>query len=182
MTIEEMNRAMLVYTAMHELQRALLLGGSALREREKELVEAVSVWLDGRRREDAAQETPDRKEGESMTQKEKYKRAASAMRNALASIVSDGPSTEYLLRAAKDEIRAALPYEDSDYWRADAPAEGIAVEAEKLETEDEPNEGEGEAKKLTRAAVLEKARACVCGEREEDYGSPEDSFGCIAEL
>lgn len=22
----------------------------------------------------------------------------------------------------------------------------------------------------------------MCGEREEDYGSPEDSFGCIAEL
>ena len=185
-----------------------------------------------------------------MTQKEKYKRTASAMRKALVSIMSDGPSTEYLLRDAKDEIRAALPYEDSDYWRADAPAEGvaveeeekecaeltkekykkvaaamgramigicgdfadvedrlrtadveiqsvllnericarpasypiegIAVEAEKLETEDEPDEGE--AKKLTRAAVLEKARACVCGEREEDYGSPEDSFGCIAEL
>lgn len=30
--------------------------------------------------------------------------------------------------------------------------------------------------------MLEKARACVCGEREQDYGSPEDSFGCIAEL
>lgn len=110
-----------------------------------------------------------------MTQKEKYKRAASAMRKALVSIMSDGPSTEYLLRDAKDEIRAALPYEDSDYWRADAPAECVAVEAEKLETEGEPE-------KLTRAAVLEKARACVCGEREEDYGSPEDSFGCIAEL
>ncbi len=96
-----------------------------------------------------------------MTQKEKYKRAASAMRKALVSIMSDGPSTEYLLRDAKDEIRAALPYEDSDYWRADAPAEGVAVEAEKLETEGEPE-------KLTRAAVLEKARACVCGEREED--------------
>lgn len=55
-----------------------------------------------------------------MTQKEKYRRAASAMRKALLSIMSDGPSTEYLLRATKDEIRAALPYEDSDYWRADA--------------------------------------------------------------
>ena len=75
MTIEEMNRAMPVYAAMRKVQRALLLGGPALREREKELIEAVSVWLDGRRREDVAQETPDRKEGESMTQKEKYKRA-----------------------------------------------------------------------------------------------------------
>ena len=150
MTIEEMNRAMLVYTAMHELQRALLLGGSALREREKELIEAVSVWLDGRRREDTAEETTDRKEGETMTQKEcveltqeKYKKVAAVMRRALMGVCGD-------------------------------------FEAEKVETGNEPDEGEPE--KLTRAAVLEKARACVCGEREEDYGSPEDSFGCIAEL
>lgn len=241
MTIEEMNRAMLVYTAMHELQRALLLGGSALREREKELIEAVSVWLDGRRREDAAQETPDRKEGENMTQKEKYRRTREAMRMALRHIDAAAPDIEDCLREVVDAISAELPKikgaaetADKKGWTemtqekykkvaaamgraligicgdfadvedrlrtADAeiqsvllsericarpasyPIEGIAVEAEKLETEDEPDEGEGEAKKLTRAAVLEKARACVCGEREEDYGSPEDSFGCIAEL
>lgn len=72
-------------------------------------------------------------------------------------------------REVVDAVSAELP-----------EIEGAAVEAEKLETEDEPDEDE--AKKLTRAAVLEKARACVCGEREEDYGSPEDNFGCIAEL
>lgn len=239
MTIEEMNRAMSVYTAMHELQRALLLGGPALREREKELIEAVSVWLDGRRREDTAQETPDRKEGETMTQKEKYKRAASAMRKALESIMSDAPDIEDCLREVVDAVSAGLPKiegaaetKEKKGWTevtqekykkvaaamrkaligicgdfadvedrlrmADAeiqsvllserlcarpagyPVEGIAVEAEKLEAEAEANEDE--AKKLTRAAVLEKARACVCGEREEDYGSPEDNFGCIAEL
>lgn len=241
MTIEEMNRAMLVYTAMHELQRALLLGGSALREREKELIEAVSVWLDGRRREDAAQETPDRKEGETMTQKEKYRRTREAMRMALRHIDAAAPDIEDCLREVVDAISAELPKikgaaetADKKGWTemtqekykkvaaamgraligicgdfadvedrlrtADAeiqsvllnericarpasyPIEGIAIKAEELETEDEPDEGEGEAKKLTRAAVLEKARACVCGEREEDYGSPEDSFGCIAEL
>lgn len=241
MTIEETNRAMLVYTAMHELQRALLLGGPALREREKELIEAVSVWLDGRRREDAAQETPDRKEGETMTQKEKYRRTREAMRMALRHIDAAAPDIEDCLREVVDAVSAELPKikgaaetADKKGWTemtqekykkvaaamrtalvsifgnyadvedrlrtADAeiqsvllnericarpasyPIEGIAVEAEKLETEDEPDEGEGEAKKLTRAAVLEKARACVCGEREEDYGSPEDSFGCIAEL
>ena len=241
MTIEETNRAMLVYTAMHELQRALLLGGSALREREKELIEAVSVWLDGRRREDAAQETPDRKEGETMTQKEKYRRTREAMRMALRHIDAGAPDIEDCLREVVDAVSAELPkiegvaeteekkecaeltqekykkvalamnkalrsiYRDdadvedmlrkadaeiqavqlSDKWGVPVellPIEGIAVEAEKLETEGEPDEGEGEAKKLTRAAVLEKARACVCGEREEDYGSPEDSFGCIAEL
>ena len=241
MTIEEMNRAMLVYTAMHELQRALLLGGSALREREKELIEAVSVWLDGRRREDAAQETPDRKEGETMTQKEKYRRTREAMRMALRHIDAAAPDIEDCLREVVDAVSAELPKikgaaetADKKGWTemtqekykkvaaamrtalvsifgnyadvedrlrtADAeiqsvllnericarpasyPIEGIAVEAEKLETENEPDEGEGEGKKLTRAAVLEKARACVCGEREQDYGSPEDSFGCIAEL
>lgn len=241
MTIEEMNRAMLIYTAMHELQRALLLGGSALREREKELIEAVSVWLDGRRREDAAQETPDRKEGETMTQKEKYRRTREAMRMALRHIDAAAPDIEDCLREVVDAVSAELPKikgaaetADKKGWTemtqekykkvaaamrtalvsifgnyadvedrlrtADAeiqsvllnericarpasyPIEGIAVEAEKLETENEPDEGEGEAKKLTRAAVLEKARACVCGEREQDYGSPEDSFGCIAEL
>ena len=241
MTIEEMNRAMLVYTAMHELQRALLLGGSALREREKELIEAVSVWLDGRRREDTAQETTDRKEGETMTQKERYRRAREAMRMALRHIDAKEPDVEDCLREVVDAVSAELPKvegvaetADKKGWTevtqekykkvaaamrraligicgdfadvedrlrtADAeiqsvllnericarpasyPIEDIAVEAEKLETEDEPDEGEGEAKKLTRAAVLEKARACVCGEREEDYGSPEDSFGCIAEL
>lgn len=241
MTIEEMNRAMLVYTAMHELQRALLLGGSALREREKELIEAVSVWLDGRRREDAAQETPDRKEGETMTQKEKYRRTREAMRMALRHIDAAAPDIEDCLREVVDAVSAELPKikgaaetADKKGWTemtqekykkvaaamrtalvsifgnyadvedrlrtADAeiqsvllnericarpasyPIEGIAVEAEKHETENEPDEGEGEAKKLTRAAVLEKARACVCGEREQDYGSPEDSFGCIAEL
>ena len=182
MTFEETARVMPVIRASRKVERALALGDPKLGEYDEELHKAAQVYLERRRREDAAEETPDRKEGETMTQKEKYKRAASAMRKALVSIMSDGPSTEYLLRDAKDEIRAALPYEDSDYRKADAPAEGIAVEAEKLETEDEPDEGEGEAKKLTRAAVLEKARACVCGEREEDYGSPEDSFGCIAEL
>lgn len=241
MTIEEMNRAMPVYTAVHELQRALLLGGSALREREKELIEAVSVWLDGRRREDTAEETPDRKEGETMTQKEKYRRTREAMRMTLRHIDAKEPDVEDCLREVVDAVSAELPkikgaaetadkkgwtevtqekykkvaaamgraligicgdfadVEDrlrtaaaetqavqlSDKWGVPVellPIEGIAVEAEKLETENEPDEGEGEAKKLTRAAVLEKARACVCGEREEDYGSPEDSFGCIAEL
>ena len=109
MTIEEMNRAMLVYTAMHELQRALLLGGSALREREKELIEAVSVWLDGRRREDAAEETPDRKEGETMTQKERYRRIREAMRMTLRHIDAAAPDIEDCLREVVDAVSAELP-------------------------------------------------------------------------
>lgn len=35
---------------------------------------------------------------------------------------------------------------------------------------------------VKREELLEKARICVCGEREQDYGTPEDNFGLIADL
>lgn len=33
---------------------------------------------------------------------------------------------------------------------------------------------------MTRAETLEKAKICVCGHRENEYGSPEDNFNTIA--
>lgn len=144
----------------------------------REVVDAVSAELPKIK---GAAETADKKGWTEMTQ-EKYKKVAAAMRRALIGICGDFADVEDRLRTADVEIQSVLLNERICAQPASYPIEGIAVEAEKLETEDEPDEGEGEAKKLTRAAVLEKARACVCGEREEDYGSPEDSFGCIAEL
>lgn len=35
---------------------------------------------------------------------------------------------------------------------------------------------------MTRAETLDKAKQCVCGQRENDYGSPEDNFLTIAKL
>lgn len=35
---------------------------------------------------------------------------------------------------------------------------------------------------MKREEVLEKAKQCVCGDRESDYGSPEDNFKRIAVL
>ena len=35
---------------------------------------------------------------------------------------------------------------------------------------------------MTRKEVLEQAHKCVCGDREQDYGSPEKNFGKIAEF
>lgn len=35
---------------------------------------------------------------------------------------------------------------------------------------------------MNREQILEAARKCVCGDREEDYGSPEDNFKTIAEF
>lgn len=34
----------------------------------------------------------------------------------------------------------------------------------------------------TRKSILEEAERCVCGQREQDYGGPEDSFQRIADL
>jgi len=33
-----------------------------------------------------------------------------------------------------------------------------------------------------REDILEAARKCVCGDREQDYGSPEDNFNRIAKM
>ena len=35
---------------------------------------------------------------------------------------------------------------------------------------------------MKRAEILEAARVCVCDEREQDYGSPENNFEMIAQL
>lgn len=32
---------------------------------------------------------------------------------------------------------------------------------------------------MKRAEVLDEAKKCVCGQREQDYGSPEDNFSTI---
>lgn len=35
---------------------------------------------------------------------------------------------------------------------------------------------------MKRVDVLEKAKQCVCGDRQQDYGNPENSFAVIAKL
>lgn len=35
---------------------------------------------------------------------------------------------------------------------------------------------------MKRPEILDKAKACVCGHRENEYGSPEDNFKTIASL
>jgi hypothetical protein len=37
-------------------------------------------------------------------------------------------------------------------------------------------------KRITRETILDDAKSCVCGQREQDYGTPESNFGLIAEL
>lgn len=47
------------------------------------------------------------------------------------------------------------------------------------ETSQEPAEAQ---KPWTREKVLAEAKRCVCGERDQSYGGPEDSFRLIAKL
>ena len=35
---------------------------------------------------------------------------------------------------------------------------------------------------MTREDILENAKICVCGQRELDYGTPENNFATIAKL
>ena len=35
---------------------------------------------------------------------------------------------------------------------------------------------------MNRKEILEAAGKCVCGDREQDYGSPEDNFNIVANL
>lgn len=42
--------------------------------------------------------------------------------------------------------------------------------------------GEDVKRRLTRADILHAAEKCVCGQRETDYGTPENNFKAIAKL
>ena len=44
------------------------------------------------------------------------------------------------------------------------------------------NESKGLHYPITRERVLEQAKECVCGQREQDYGTPESNFQLIADL
>lgn len=35
---------------------------------------------------------------------------------------------------------------------------------------------------ITRKFILQEAEKCVCGDRDEQYGNPEQSFGAIADF
>ena len=35
---------------------------------------------------------------------------------------------------------------------------------------------------MTRENVLDEAKKCVCGQRQQDYGTPEDNFTTIAHM
>ena len=86
-----------------------------------------------------------------------------------------------------DDVRQSMiwAYEDADMGRVRLNAKLMGYEV----IEDTPTIAETAAKrsedakrKLTRADILHAAEKCVCGQREQDYGTPENNFKAIAEL
>lgn len=60
----------------------------------------------------------------------------------------------------------------------ETPTDHIAEAGKKIEPERSAKVGET----ITRADILDRAKAIVTGEREKQYGKPEDNFAIIAEL
>ena len=85
----------------------------------------------------------------------------------------ESPDLQELLRKLQTTLAEYLGSE---------PSEGILVKPDPIEIEDDCTYGGGEPPRLTRAEVLRRAEQCVCGEREQDYGTPEDNFETIAEF
>lgn len=97
-------------------------------------------------------------------------------------IFANGKKTECKI---SDDVRKRMiwAFENADMGRVRLNAKLMGYEV----IEDEPTNGvakrsEGVKRKLTRADILHAAEKCVCGQRETDYGTPEDNFKAIAEL
>lgn len=87
-----------------------------------------------------------------------------------------------------DDVRQSMiwAFEDADMRRTRLNAKLMGYE---VIEDDTPNTAEAVEensedvkRKLTRADILHAAEKCVCGQREQDYGTPEDNFKAIAEL
>lgn len=89
-----------------------------------------------------------------------------------------GQSCENYAYVNPEEVAQYLGFE---VLEDDSPT--IAMITAKHSEDDTPTIAETDAKrKLTRADILHAAEKCVCGQRETDYGTPEDNFKTIAEL
>lgn len=76
-------------------------------------------------------------------------------------------------------------------WRGDGKSACYDSEAERLPESKQKEIAEayeilkekfGGDGRMTRLQILKAAAKCVCGDREQDYGSPENNFGIIAEM
>lgn len=93
-----------------------------------------------------------------------------------------GAEKAHGLRAASAGERiAAAPAEPRNDELADASPHRHSEEADRPTWESVSRKAGNRMQPVTRAAMLDMAKAIVGGEREKQYGSPEDSFRAIAD-
>lgn len=85
--------------------------------------------------------------------------------------------TEKLARVSKqrDELKR-------NYTELRAAYIELAKERDALREEMQRLTNPGPQEAPTRSDILDLAKRCVCGDREQDYGSPEQNFERIAEM
>ena len=92
----------------------------------------------------------------------------------------------YTLKEIATELGCTVPAVQSKSHKiSTSKKESTKMEniEKKVETVETPTDHIAEAgKKVSRADILDRAKAIVTGEREKQYGKPEDNFAIIAEL
>ena len=92
----------------------------------------------------------------------------------------------YTLKEIAEELGCTYPAVQSKSHKiSTSKKESTKMEniEKKVETFETPNNHiAGAGKKVSRADILDRAKAIVTGEREKQYGKPEDNFAIIAEL
>lgn len=90
----------------------------------------------------------------------------------------DAKKMEDRVTAVTEVTEPAAPVE--------APTEAVDTPTETVEapteTADTPTETPAAEKTITRADILDTAKAIVTGEREKQYGKPEDNFAAVAQM
>lgn len=90
----------------------------------------------------------------------------------------DAKKMEDRVTAVTEVTEPAAPVE-APTETVDTPTETVEAPTE---TADTPTETPAAEKTITRADILDTAKAIVTGEREKQYGKPEDNFAAVAQM
>ena len=91
------------------------------------------------------------------------------------------------IKRAQKKAEAAKVTEVTEVMEPAAPVEAPTETADTptdtpTETIDTPTETPAAEKTVSRADILDRAKAIVTGEREKQYGKPEDNFAAVAQM
>ena len=92
----------------------------------------------------------------------------------------------YTLKEIAEELGctyAAAQFKSHEIKKSKKESTKMENSEKKAETVETPTDHIAEAgKKVSRADILDRAKAIVTGEREKQYGKPEDNFAAVAQM